>query len=298
VVAEARLLTLGYQHFFPGVQALRLNVGSAGRSLNAQLRLAPGALPGAGSDRSVWQGMPLNAASCALLPTDWQRVKAIVGRSDTPADPAVQAAWVQVSDQLEGPAAVCWYARSQLHTPLLVAHTKAGAPDLSTALATLSDWLMPTPSAAPTDVPAQMWQREVSAPWGPRGKGDETQYRPTLAREGAWLSYSPDDKLVALALDAQARRYPSLAEGLPATEATLAVLSPKDMADMGEREVFQVLPASLAPWRQAVETQLVPRLNALRSWPAVRAVATGAPDARGWVSIDWRPLSTAAQATP
>jgi uncharacterized protein YfaA (DUF2138 family) len=302
LVADARLFTWGYQHFFPGLQALRLDVGDAGRSLNAHLRVQGPVLGATPAARAVWQGLPLNAAACAWLPTEWSRVQATLappaGKPAAASAPVlasdeVREAWAQVAAQLEGPAAVCWYARSQLHTPLLVARTKAGAPDLVEAMNILSAWLTPFGSEPTPDLPAQTWQYEVQAPWGPRGRGEKTSYRPTLARQGEWLSFSPDDTLVGLARDTQARRYPSLAEALPEGAATLAVFAPKDVADMGQREVFEVLPQNLASFRQAVDRQLVPRLDALRQWPAGRAVAAGEPDAQGWVPLQWQALTAA-----
>lgn len=300
LVADARLLSFGYQHFFPGLKAMRFDLAAGGTTLRTQVRVAsPAALPATPTDRVLWQALPMNPAACTLLPADWAQAKGVLGGASSKASGKEQkAAWGALADQLEGPAAVCWYAKSQMHTPLFVALTKANGPDPVAALDTLSTWLMAgdgTPQAKPKQSKyhgADRWQREIVAPWGSHGKGDESSYRVTLARQGQWITFSPDDALVDQALDAQARRYPSVLEGLPPKSATLAVLAPKQMADLIQREAFAVLPREQEVLRQAAETHLVPRLNALRKLPSARAVAQGAPDATGWVVVDWQPLAS------
>lgn len=299
VVADARMLSFGYQHFFPGLKAMRFDLAKDGASLRTQLRVAgAGALPASPADRAVWQALPMNPAACTLLPADWARVKAVVDKADgKPVTKEQKAAWTALADSLEGPAAICWYSKSQLHTPVLVALTKAAGPDPTAALDSLSAWLLPANPSLPADTRqpqrkgADRWQREVVAPWGPHGKGDQTSYKPTLARQGRWITFSPDDALVDLALDAQARRYPNAADALPAQSPTLAVITPKQVADLAQRETFDVLPPEQEIFRQAAKTHLVPRLDALRKLPAARAVAMGTPDSMGWVAVDWQPLN-------
>jgi uncharacterized protein YfaA (DUF2138 family) len=298
IVADGRLLSFGYQHFFPGLQALRFDLGAGGASLHTRLRVAQAdALPQAGP--GPWPALPINPAACALLPADWAQVKGVASRAK--ADAQDKAAWAALAGQLEGPAAICWYAASQMHTPLLVAQAKAGAAVPDQALEALADWLLPAdaPQAVVADRPgAKRWQREVTADWGPRGRGDATSYRPTLARQGRWIAFSPDDKLAERALDAQERRYPSLADALPKQGATLAVLVPAQIATLLQREAFQVLPPEKELFRQAAQQHLVPRLDALRKLDAARAVARGAPDAQGWVEIDWQPFDAAGKGQP
>lgn len=285
LVADARLMSFGYQHFFPGLKALRFDLAPGGAVLATQLRVeGAAALPAAPADRALWSAVPANPAACTLLPAEWARAKAVAGA----------AGWSALADQLDGPAAICWYPRSQFHTPLVVAQLKDGAADPSASLDALTAWLLPAKAA--TLSPAaragvNRWQREVSAPWGPHGDGDASTYRPTLARQGRWISFSPDDALVDLALDAQARRFPSVADSLPPGRATLAVIAPRQVAELARREAFAVLPPEQELFRQAAERQLVPRLDALGKLPLSRALADGKPDANGWVAVDWQSLA-------
>ncbi len=300
VVADAHLLSFGYQHFFPALRALRFELGVDGASLATLLRVqGAAALPAAPAERALWQALPFNPAACALLPADWARAKAVLapaaGASQAPAPE--HAAWTAFADELEGPAAVCWYARSQLHTPVFVAQTRSDGPAPAAALETLSRWLWPAQAAAAEATPARkgsrQWPYEVAAPWGPYRNAESGPYRPTIARQGRWVTFSPDDTLVGQALDAQARRYPSVSEGWPEGPATLAVLAPAQIADLARREAFAVLEPGQGVFRQAAEQRLVPRLDALRKLPGVRAVARGTPDLQGWVGIDWQPLPAA-----
>ncbi len=308
LVASAGMLSFGYQHFFPGLKALRLDLAAGGGALNTQLRVeSRKALPIAPTDHALWQALPMNPAACTLLPADWARAKAVVNQSPSSrVTPAQKTAWSGLADQLEGPAAICWYAKSQWHTPLWVALTKSDATHTSAALGTLFEWIAPadaasvgspdpgTSAAAAKPQGIERWQRDVRAPWGQNGTVEQGSYRMTLARQGRWITFSPDADLVALALDAQARRYPSVVEGLPQDAATLAVVSPRQVADLAQREAFAVIPAENELFLQAAKTHLVPRLNALRKLPAARAVTTGLPDENGWVAVQWQPLVQAA----
>jgi uncharacterized protein YfaA (DUF2138 family) len=295
VVADVRMLSFGYQHFFPGLKAMRFDLAPGGAALQTQLRVeGAAALPASPADRTMWSALPVNPAACTLLPADWARAKAVLEGVNAPD----AKAWAALADGLEGPAAVCWYARSQLHTPLFVAQTKANGPDPAAALDTLSRWLLPANAAEVADAKpvhkgAQRWQREVAAPWGPHGEGEQSSYRPTLAHQGRWISFSPDDALVDLALDAQARRFPSIADALPAGSATLSVVAPRQVADLVQREALAVLPPEQELFRQAAEQHLMPRLAALRKVPSARAVPMRAPDAQGWVPVEWQPLRPA-----
>lgn len=289
LVADARLMSFGYQHFFPGLKALRFDLAPGGAVLATQLRVdTPAALPAAPADRALWSAVPANPAACTLLPADWARAKAVAG----------SAGWNALADQLEGPAAICWYPRSQFHTPLVVAQLKDGVADPSASLDALTGWLLPakaTPLTPAARAGSNRWQRQVTAPWGPHADGDATTYRPTLARQGRWITFSPDDALVDQALDAQARRFPSVADSLPAARATLAVVDPRQVATLAKREAFEVLPPEQELFRQAAERQLVPRLDALAKLPPSRAVADGKPDANGWVAVEWQSLASKAR---
>jgi len=86
-----------------------------------------------------------------------------------------------------------------------------------------------------------------------------------------------------------------VADSLPAARATLAVIAPRQVAELARREAFEVLPPEQELFRQAAERQLVPRLDALAKLPLSRAVADGPPDANGWVAVEWQSLASKAR---
>jgi uncharacterized protein YfaA (DUF2138 family) len=311
IVADARLLSFGYQHFFPGVQAVRFDVAPNGATLRTSVRVkASGTLPAAPGDRELWSALPANPAACTLLPVEWGQMEKLMedappppsATGDTqPVEPPNADAMKALAAQFDGPAAICWYARSQLHTPLFVARLKASAgPETDATLAGLASWVIST-NAASTDPAAKSgigkWQSQVKGPWGPYADGDDKAYRPTLTRQGRWVAFSPDDKLVELALNTQAKRYPGVADTLPpAGGTTLVVGAPAQIADLLQREAMAVLPADQEILRQAARQHLVPRLDALRKLPPARAVAQGAGDGDGWVPVEWQAMTAAAPA--
>jgi uncharacterized protein YfaA (DUF2138 family) len=331
LLADSSLLAFGYRHFFPGLQAVQFDIAPGGATVRTQLRVADAkALPTVPVSATLWSGVPMGAAACSWLPADWSQARALLdGAAEAAADAAAKpvaeveaasepasaassgkkatkaakikvfakpgadpkAVWDQLVANLDGPAAVCWYARSQMHTPLLVAHLRAGAPPAAVdqGLEQLADWLMPgdaleQPRPRSATAPRR-WQRDVNGLYGFVGR--DSDYRPTLARAGAWVTFSPDDKLVDLALSTQERRYPSVGDTLPTGAPTLAVVAPKQVADLLQREAFAVLPAQQELFHQAAVTHLVPRLDALRRWPDVHAAPVGAPSAQGWVEVVW-----------
>jgi len=300
IVADARLLSFGYQHFFPGVQALRIDLAAGGASLHTALRVqGANALPASPGDRALWSALPMDPALCTLLPAQWSQMEGVMNETTVElAKGKGQSDWKTFASQFEGPAAICWYARSQLHTPLFVAQTKADASlETDVTLEALSRWVLPAtaPHTMPEALPgAEIWQGQVNAPWGPYANNDKSSYKPTLARQGRWISFSPDDKLVERALNTQGKRYPSILDALPVgPSTTLAVAASAQMAALLQREAFAVLPPGQEVLRQAAERHLVPRFDALRKLPAARAVTTGAPDGNGWVAIDWQPVRAA-----
>jgi uncharacterized protein YfaA (DUF2138 family) len=314
LVADSSLLSFGYRHFFPGLRALRLDVPTDGGAPSMQLRVGDsGTLPSHASAQALWTGMPMGAAACAWLPVDWTRARDLLERiapASAAAAPAsapatspagAKADWIRFASHLDGPAAICWYARSQFQTPLLVARTRSDAPaqEVDEALARIADWLIPggrdaqAPHGASPASATHRWQRDVKAPWGAYGDDSASLYRPTLLHDGAWITFSPDDTLVDLAASTQERRYPSMSDTLPHGGATLAIVAPAEVAELVQQEAFAVLSPQQEVLRQAAEAHLVPRLDTLRRWPAVRASTTSSPSTEGWVPIAWQPLAAA-----
>ncbi len=284
LVAGGDLLALGYQQFFPALQALRVDVTPGGAALNTWVRQ--------GSDwpASPWAALPAQAAACAALPVNWVQARQVLTgaegkRGAGDAGPAL----AEMARSFDGPAAICWYGASQLHTPLLVAHASGPAPSAATLQAFMQWWLPNQAAWSPGDKAAI-----VDAPYGAKRQGEEVGYEMAFRRAGDWWLFSPDAALVSRAEDAIARRYPSVADTLGAGAKTaIAVAAPSQVAELLRREALAVLPVEQADFRQAAETLLFPRLASFGKLAAAQAQPAGARDANGWTPLRWQPVGSA-----
>lgn len=297
LVISTHFLSFGYQHFFPGFEALRFDFSSDGKWSTQVLLDAAHLAKGSLNDDPLWKALPVNPSACALLPVEWQLGKAVVAKAPRAKE------FETLLAQLDGPAAVCWYQQSHLHTPLFVAQLKASARIDGKSFDQIYNWAIRAPrqdGAAPEPIRAvqhkggaQLWQRPVNGPFGIRAGDDGADYLPTLARQGRYLVFSPDDKLVEQALAALNRRYPNMGDVLPGQAVTLGVIVPKMVSEMAAAEAFEVLPADQeAIFRNAAEQHLLPRLAAMKKYPAYSLTLAREPsgDKRQWQTVEWQVL--------
>jgi len=320
VAVGSHFLSFGYQHFFPGMQALRFDFSKAGWS--SQVLIDSARLPDAVLDGSaLWAATPINASACSLLPMDWSSLPAVV--SDR--KPEVRRAAQKLAGELQGPAAICWYGDAHLRTPLLVATLKGDiSSDVQKAASQVFAYAVrgkaqqnPLDIAAPAgDSKLAMlgslfrgfkqkivqtfkggeiiWQNRVTSGQGvlKPAKDSPAVFDVTLAARGRHLLFSPDAKLVNQALATLRKQYPALADQLPAGR-TLGLLAPAPLATLLSNETFASLPARHeAVFRNAAKTQLQPRLDALKKHPPYR-FALGAPataGSGGWRRLEWTAL--------
>ncbi|WP_374328124.1 DUF2138 family protein [Azonexus sp.] len=280
LVVSARFLSFGYQRFFPAVEALRFDFGRG--QWSTAVRLASGtSLQPAASSRAL----PAGPAACAWLP-------AALPANLIPA--SAQGAPTSLP-RLAGTAAACWYDESSLHTPLFVAELAAEADAVTDkALGELYAWMVK--GTRVDDVSRQgtvQWQNQTPARYGPYGgDGQPAYYKPTFARKGRLLLFSPDDQLVGRALDVLERRYPSIADAMPVRQGSvpLATFTPAAMASLSRAAVFEVLD-NQAALHDAAETHLVPRLEALAKYPAYRLMLPASGTNGGWQKVNWEALA-------
>lgn len=282
LVAGGELLALGYQQFFPALQALRVDVAPGGKALDTWVKQ--------GSDwpASPWAALPAQAAACAALPVNWVQARQVLTGADGKAKAGdAGPALAEMARAFDGPAAICWYGASQLHTPLLVAHASGPAPSAQTLQAFMQWWLPKQAAWSPGDKAAV-----VDAPYGAKRQGEDVGYEMAFRRAGDWWLFSPDAALVAKAEDAIGRRFPSVADTLGAGAKTaIATATPAQIAELMRREALAVLPVEQGDFRQAAETLLFPRLASFGKLPAAQAVPAGARDANGWTALRWQPVS-------
>ena len=306
LVLGARAMTLGYAPFVSGFQALRFDFGDEKAGWSTGVQLDPGRLPKSGlADPDLWRAAPANPAACVLLPLDFQAAGKVI--TEAPAKPADAEALAS----LEGSALACWYRESSLYAPLFIARLSGKAGDRDAALKALAEWaIKPSKATAVIDADlddtpsfrlAEPGRRPEQAPDGAtiwrapsRGESDlpdrlaRAISTATVAAKDAYVFFSPDGNLVDLALDTLARTHPSTADQMAAGEPVLALLTPRSLAEMTDREALGALsrPGD-ERLRQAAQTLLVPRTKALAQYPPYRLVLPAQPSA-GWQRVEWR----------
>ena len=325
LVVSANYLSFGYQAFFSGIDALRFDFSStaAGRAAanwQTSALIDPGKLPQQWNSADLWRALPANPAACTSLPADWKEASGLLGKvAGGGADHATA-----IGDQLAGPAAVCWYAKSTLVAPVFVARVKtqdaAGIAALKTALGkTFGDVIGAYEAkAAKADgadasgyrrlpvttrdqgADVTVWQRPVSARSGTALTSNasfasqlsaERYFPVTLALAHGYLIFSPDGRLVDDTLAVLGKRYPALADTLAPQRLprTILTLTPSSAAALIEREAGAALPADQeAVFRNASRTHLVPKLRALAHYPPVSlTLPQNLPGSTGWVPVEW-----------
>jgi len=300
----ARTFALGYDAFFPGVEAMRFDF--AGNEWSMRLLLEPGAMPRQGlGDAQLWRAAPANPGACLLLPLDARMPAKVLQPAAKVPEPLHKAA----ASAVDGSALACWYPGSTLYAPVFVARVAKPVAADDAVFAELAKWalrkpafddhdrrdasLARTPAALPKPAAtaAKTWRAEGAAPAG-RRHVTGLLAAPTLASSDGIGVFSPDAALVDLALDTIARKYPGVAEQLPAQGITLAVVTPRMLADMVEREANAALPRAEEPALSvALRTHLGPKLKALAKYPGYRLVLQeGAARSSGWQPVAWEPL--------
>jgi uncharacterized protein YfaA (DUF2138 family) len=331
LVVSANYLSFGYQAFFSGIDALRFDFATDASSSNTSANgnaaatwktwalIDPDKLPQQWNSADLWRALPANPAACASLPADWRDASGLLAKIVADGEQGAGA----IGDQLAGPAAVCWYAKSTLLAPVFVTRVKtqdaAGSAALKTALGkTFGDAIGAYEAkAAPVDgaksdyrrLPVTMhqqgadvtvWQRPVSARSGTAlaskasfaAQLSAERYFPvTLALAHGYLIFSPDGRLVDDTLAVLGKRYPALADTLAPARLprTILTLTPSSAAALIEREAGAALPPDQeAVFRNASRTHLVPKLHALAHYPSVSlTLPQNLPGSTGWVPVDW-----------
>lgn len=271
LAVNAATLAMGYGDFINGFKALRLDYNNAW-SMAVQVDSRPDQAAKLG-DAALWSAAPVNPAVCAFLPIDWSLAQKVLQEANN--KPALPDA--DVLAMLNGSGMVCWYNESNLYSPVFI--TRLGKlPKRNATLQALAKWAIGV-KAPDTEA-------------GNKAGGDSMVWRnptskATLAARGDFVVFSPDTRLVEKTLDTLGRKNPSVADQLPVAHATLAMITPRSLASMAEREIRKV--TSDQNMLQAVNTHLPPRMKALASYPQFRLELTGQSKAAGeWLSVEWR----------
>jgi len=293
IAIKTDFLSFSYQHFFPALKALRFDfsekslLGGQNWSTSALLNVDPARAAAQFDARALWPSLPYQPSACVSMPVDWHAVSNAMNSQKV-----INAPAEQLAARFEGPAAVCWYANSRLHTPLFVAQlNKAEGAD--TVLEAYFNYGIKRPKAqedkhdnhvksTTSNTGDVIWQNSPGA--------DGTQA--TLARSGKLIYFSPDTALVAQALAVAHKRQPAVSDdwtGSNAAANTVAVIGPGQLAQLAEHEVATSLPQQQdAVLRTAAEQHLLPKLAEVKKYPLMRLEMHATPKGAGWVALDWQ----------
>jgi uncharacterized protein YfaA (DUF2138 family) len=277
IAVKADFLSFGYQPFFGALEALRFDFSKG--SWQSKVLLNADKLKKGGYDNgALWPVLPHNPSSCFAVPVDWTAMQPVLKRiSGKTSEPVLSLA-----EQLNGPAAACWYGSSRLHTPVFVAtrsNAQAGSDALFGSLfnAAIGGGKEAEKPVVQGDV--TRWQRTVAT-----AQGEAT---PTLAVVGNTVVFSADAGLVDQVLAVQRKQAPAAADRLPDASRTVGLIAPASLAELIQKEAFDTLPANSEPvLRAAADEHLVPRLDALKKYPPYRMVLKQLPQS----GISWQPL--------
>lgn len=289
VTARASWLSFGYQHFFPDVQAVRLDLGQVPWALSVA------AAPGAWQDWPrtagfAWSALPRGAAFCAALPVSWQR-------ASTPLTTVLGPDATAFAADLQPGAGICWYPANGLYAPVLALRLKPGTGARHDgALRTLVAKSAPQAKEQERQVSeraipgGKLWTTDVATPQGYLRIADTRVHRLAAMRQGDVLLASVDHRALEQAQAVQAKKYPALADEFAGSPLLLAGLP--ESAQLLQAESL-LLTQETPAFRDLVQKQLKPRLDAMAAGGRLAFTAPAADTASGrlW---SWRTLAPAA----
>jgi uncharacterized protein YfaA (DUF2138 family) len=294
LLVGANTLSLGYQHFFPGIEALRFDFNGQMWSTQARLALQQMSADSL-NGTALWRALPAGPAACALLPVDWGAV-GVQLREDVGKAAGGAQQFDSLLAQANGAAAACWYRDGRFATPLFITRLRGEASaEVTAQLGKLFAWSTKGASdlaqARSNDVTT--WSRATQL--APHTKDDEgAKTKVALALAKGYAVFSPDVRLVDRAVAAIEQRHPNIGETLPETArgSVLATFHPKALAAMVKREADQTL-RDEPVLAQAVTRQLAPRLDKLAKREPVALVAkqVASTGSAAWVPVEWLTLA-------
>lgn len=316
ITARSDFLSFGYQHFFPGLEALRVDADAQGR-WHVHARVLPPVLQawrtGAGT---LWNALPRACAVAAALPMDWQRAGQVAE--------ALGEGNKGLTAQLMPTAAVCWGSAGGLYAPVLAAQFKADpgvkqdkALKLLMTQASRNKAIKPLEAGREADMtpgpvlekalgsPAQakLWTRVIPHELGAVRQGGTRVNVVGMARLGGTVLASVDQRALEPALAVARKTYPALADASVQGVPVLTINAP-ELAKLIDAETWRTLQPGVVPTFYRVAKELLPeRLQALQRLGTVQIALP--PDAKlaaasaGAESSDprWVDLSVTVQAS-
>ncbi len=284
LVVGAPTLALGYGAFLSGFRGLRFDFGQ--QQWSTSVWLAPQKSGDAAlGDAALWRAAPANPSACMVLPVDWRATQKIV--TEASKKPALVDASMLAA--FSGPVLACWYDESNLYAPVFIGHLADRAAKRNANLQALASWALATDPNQATVEADKTTGNDKSKATDDAMVWHNASGTAALGARGGYVSFSPDAALVDKVLATIARTHPSVADQLPTSNATLALMTPRPLSSMAEREVLRALGgAGDANLLAAAQTHLPARMKALASYPAYRLeLPSQGPTPGDWHRVEW-----------
>ena len=295
LVFSLSYVSFGYQHLFPGLKALRFDFQKDGWHTSWLADTSPDFT----DTSALWKALPRSPALCLTIPLDKQVMGTLLDAEFIDDKSGNQ----QLLQSLNGPLALCWYAKSKLFAPLVVIRGSLESPaqvKLADAFkiltgtseagelspqATPKGGVGPVPKALhrhePFAVVAQqgkggtLWTREISSRYGLYESGTSLNaakmrsprfFRAAVAAWRGFLVFSPDDRLVRDVMAVLDKRYPAIDDSLTEHGPGL-VLYPGRLGELLKESVQDSLPSSQESlFRESVSRYLFPAFERLEQF--------------------------------
>jgi len=309
ITARGDYLSFGYQPFFSGLDAVRVEQNTQGQwQLSA--KMTPAALK-AWQDgaRQLWQAVPQGHALCVALPMDWALGAQVLGH-------VAQDSTVALLQDLRPVAATCWNQGGGINAPMLAAQLKrTPKPQDDLAVAALltdvtrkkagknSGAEKGAPIAAtlertlPGPMGGKAWVRRIPHELGNVSEDQVNLHKVSAARLGSTLMAAIDEDSLGQAVAVSRKSFPTMADERRSQGVPVMIVDSNALAQLLEAETWATLTPEDTPTFYRVARQLLPaRLKALRAlgrWqvtlpePARMAPRSGSDDATrsGWVKL-------------
>lgn len=308
VLVRTHFLSLGYQRFFPALQALRFDFGSKGDWQTSVLldgsRVK--AMQAAQAFSNLPQYMPQQAAACVALPVQWSELNGIAQSLSQ----QVQAAAAAFAQRAQGPLGVCWSDTARLHSPVFMVQFSPAADDHaanadSIALKQAVPELMRAFVRSGTlsengQVAGDTAFQSLQHTWG-----SKKQYHAELVYSEQLLIVSPDAALARAVQAVAQRTRPALSDVLTEGVAErddgllLAYFAPARLGALAQKEIHNSLPGTQdSVLRTVAEERIAPRLRAVERHQPVALLLPQAAmqsDVMRWHEVSWRKAAAAQQ---
>jgi len=278
LILRSSALAMGYDPFIPGFEGMRFDFGDSwSTSMWVNKKVLQNSPLG---DAQLWKGAPANPSSCVVLPLDWGMLHHLMKKAETEEDlpPSEEL------KHLKGSALACWYNESNLYSPVFIIKTDTTLQNRNRSLSTLAEWAIADKKIIEKSFPknpnAILWSGETNLA--------------TLAAKDNYIIFSPDRKLVEKVLDTMIHLYPNVTDHVSTSNSTMALITPKPLSAMIEREVIAAVDdAGDANLLALTQNHLPPRMKALSRYPAYRLELIDKPDTdKSWYRLQWQSTET------